>query len=185
MLLDSFFNTIESLEFQVEYAVLGGFRPVRMALYRDQTLTELVQLLKFNIQGVDDVVARVFSVLKQGEDVPGATYDIAVTAYLHCLFEVDPAAAARVGSYVLHDGGLWWAVDMALRAKAFMDSFHSELKSQVLAFTQTNVNTICLDADNMHVTRKVKKLREAPKWNTCGQSSVNLSYTTTPVTQLA
>ena len=45
MELHRYFDTIESLEFQVQFSILSGFRSVREAMSEDETLKQLIKQL--------------------------------------------------------------------------------------------------------------------------------------------
>ena len=137
MKLTELFDLIESHEFQVQYAVLGGFRSVRLAMQRDETLGRLALALRqHGAQGVDATVARVIGLLSQPDHVPGASYDIAVTAYIHCLLQVDAVATAYVADHVEQDSGLWWAVEMASRVRSLPQSVSVDQGGELSPFAE-------------------------------------------------
>lgn len=105
------FETIESLEFIVQFSVLSGFNLLLRALADDAT----VEALRLKLNGQPDacqlVSNRINQVLKKS-DVE--LYDESIAAYLFCLSKVDLPIAHKASKRILEAGGLLWAVQLAL-----------------------------------------------------------------------
>lgn len=114
MSLDKYFAEIESLEFQVQYSILSGFRSVREAMSRDCILRQLILELKGSNENLQYVVDRIAYLLAKAERRVDKPIDESVAAYLFCLSRVDLSAAHFASKMTLRMGGLWWSVQFAL-----------------------------------------------------------------------
>ncbi len=105
------FETIESLEFIVQFSVLSGFNLLLRALADDAT----VEALRLKLNGQPDacqlVSNRIDQILKKS-DVE--LYDESIAAYLFCLSKEDLPIAHKVSKRILEAGGLFWAAQIAL-----------------------------------------------------------------------
>lgn len=118
-----FYEEIESLDFQSRFMIFSGFKLVRNALSRDLAIASLINEARLNPSYIDSIGKRILFLSADNKDRPGATYDIAVAAYLYCLYQVDQHFASRMSDYVLQMGKLWWSVDLALHIKKNMEMF--------------------------------------------------------------
>jgi len=112
--LSEYFERIESLEFQVQFSVLSGFRSLREAMSRDETLQHLLVKAAKNPdmpQALLERIRRALEQIKKGAAIPG---DESIFAYLYCLLKVDIALAHKASRQILDIGGLWWSVQLSL-----------------------------------------------------------------------
>ena len=123
MELREYFRQIESAEFQSSFMIFSGFKLVRKALSRDKAIVSLINEARLNPAYIDAIGKRILFLSRENKDNPGATFDIAVAAYLSCLFETDQHFAKRMSEFVLQMGKLWWSVDLALHISRNMELF--------------------------------------------------------------
>ena len=114
MSVSDYFDKIESVAFQAEFAVLSGFRAFRKSLEHTEIIKSLIDAAFAQDGGAMDLYDRIELLLTRIEGGSGAEYDVAIAAYLFCLQSVEPALAQQLSSRVLQKGGLWWTVDLAL-----------------------------------------------------------------------
>ena len=115
MELDSYFEEIETLSFQIQFSVLSGLSSVEYALSRDETVKGLLSLLEIE-SGLAEVVCRRIRVLLPL--VPHETklsYDESIVAYLYCLNKVDLLLAHRASTLIWETEGLLWSRWKALK----------------------------------------------------------------------
>ncbi len=117
MSLSNYFTEIESEDFQSRFMIYSGFKLVRKALAREKNVASLINEMRLNSACIDEIGKRILSLCAENKDEPGAAYDIAVAAYLYCLYVTDQHFASRMSDYVLQLGKLWWSVDIALHIK--------------------------------------------------------------------
>lgn len=116
MLLDRFFQEIETIEFQIQYSICSGFNLVLSAMSEDELLRQLIDLLAHDDYKpyVGDVAERI-ELLLQAYDLDGdMPIDESVAAYLYCLWKADMTTALEASQNVLDAGGQWWSVQLAL-----------------------------------------------------------------------
>ena len=123
MELHEYFREIESTKFQSKFMIFSGFKLVRNALSRDKVIVSLINEARLNPAYIDAIGKRILFLSKENKDKPGSTFDIAVAAYLSCLFETDQHFAKRMSEFVLEMGKLWWSVDLALHISRNMELF--------------------------------------------------------------
>lgn len=123
MTLSNFYEEIESADFQSRFMIFSGFKLVRNALSRDKAIALLINEVRLNPSYIDNIGKRILFLSAENKDRPGATFDIAVAAYLYCLYKTDQHYAKRMSEYVLQMGKLWWSVDLALHIKKNMEMF--------------------------------------------------------------
>ncbi len=111
MLLARDFETIESMEFIVQFSVLSGFNSLRRAFASDETIEVLCSTLNEQPDACKLVAKRIGQVLTKS-DVE--LYDESIAAYLFCLSHADRALALKASEAILEAGGLWWSVQLAL-----------------------------------------------------------------------
>lgn len=120
MELRKYFDTIESLEFQVQFSILSGFRSVREAMSEDETLQQLIKQLNAQSSRVSELQVRINYLIGRSESATDSSVDESIAAYLFCLFKVDLAAASDASDCILDSGGLWWSVQYALYVKKYI-----------------------------------------------------------------
>lgn len=111
MLLAKDFETIESLEFIVQFSILSGFNSLRRALASDATVEALHSKLSGQPDACQSVAKRISQVLTKSNV---ELYDESIAAYLFCLSHADRALAQKASEEILEIGGLWWSVQLAL-----------------------------------------------------------------------
>ena len=123
MVLHDLFEEIESADFRSRFMIFSGFKLVRNALSRDKIIAALINEARLNPSYIDRIGKRILLLSTKNKDRPGATFDIAVAAYLYCLYHTDQHFAKRMSDFVLQTGKLWWSVDLALHIKKNMAVF--------------------------------------------------------------
>ncbi|MCE2473906.1 MAG: hypothetical protein J4G18_18805 [Anaerolineae bacterium] len=106
------FESIESLEFMVQFSVLSSFNSLRQAFAIDATVEALRSKLRGQPGACQSVAGRISQVLGKS-DVE--LYDESIAAYLYCLSHEDRALAQKASEEILESGGLWWSVQLARR----------------------------------------------------------------------
>lgn len=114
MELHEYFGTIESLEFQVQFSILSGFRSVRDAMSEDETLIQLIKYLDSHPSKVGELQTRIDHMLERIETATDISVDESIAAYMFCLLKVDLAGACDAAERILDAGSLWWSVQYAL-----------------------------------------------------------------------
>lgn len=177
MLLSDFYKVIEGADFQSRFMILSGFSLVRNALSRHPSVQKLISEIRLCPLHIDNVGKRILLLCSENKDRPGATYDIAIAAYLYCLYHSDQYFAKRMSEYVLQLGKLWWATDLALHIKKNMELFGDSSNWQ-LKFYEHATQTDDLD---WNLRDKTKRLTDNVQaivngeglCDTSGQYSVN------------
>ena len=143
MLLCKYFEEIESLEFQIQFSVVGGIEILHLAMERHPTLVALRSEIANNEDLADAVFHRIVLLLGKVETETNLSYDESIAAYLFCLFKEKPISAYRASWRILDFGGLWWSVQLALYVKDFVkqltDSINfSSTLSEPIAYTMSD-----------------------------------------------
>ena len=123
MELHDFFEDLESPEFRSKFMIFSGFKLVRKALSRDPKIVSLINEVRLKPSYALAVAKRISALYAKHVDDAGSAFDIAVAAYLYCLYKTDQHFANRMSIYVLQKGKLWWSVDLALHIKKNMEMF--------------------------------------------------------------
>ena len=150
MTLNEYMSKIESLEFQIQFSVVGGLRILRLAMSQNPTLVSLIDELRDNSSYAKRVFERIALLLRKVENETRLSLDESIAAYLFCLAEVDPVIAYRASLRILEYGGLWWSVQLAHHvkenAKQKLDNFiaSSEAFEQ---YTNTSVKSNVYEID--------------------------------------
>ena len=110
MSIANVFETIESMEFIVQFSVLSGLNSLRRALSSDATVEALHSKLSDQSDACQLVANRISHILTKS-DVE--LYDESIAAYLICLSRADRALAQKASEEILETGGLWWSVQLA------------------------------------------------------------------------
>ncbi len=180
MKLHEFFREIESTRFQSRYMLFSGFKLVRNALSKDQTLAALINETRRNHTYIDGIGTRILSLFVKHKDDPGASYDVAVAAYLFCLYRTDPLFAKKMGEHILEKGKLWWSVDLALHISRNMKPFAHLHKMHIhisdYAYPIQNSNWISQGEPkrlNSAALSSAPIVNGKYAWNISGQSPVN------------
>ena len=113
MSLNEYISKIESLEFQVQFSVVGGLGILRLAMSQHPIIVGLIDELTGNAAKSKTVYDRMGLLLKKIETETQLSYDESIAAYLYCLSKVDPPMAHKAGERILESGGLWWSVQLA------------------------------------------------------------------------
>ena len=128
MKLCDLFKEIESTRFQSRYMLFSGFKLVRKALSRDSTVGSLINEVRLNPSYASAVGERIVKLYAKHVDDAGSTFDIAVAAYLFCLYRTSQDLARVLSGYILEMGKLWWSVDLALHVRRNMELFNEPSK---------------------------------------------------------
>ena len=118
---NSIFEEIESADFQARYMIFSGFKLMRKALAREETVRLLIDEIRLNPSWSGDVSKRIHYLSASQNGRAGAAIDVAVAAYLYCLYQTDQRLAKLMSEYVLRLGKLWWSVDLALQITKNID----------------------------------------------------------------
>ena len=137
MKLHDLFSEIESTEFQSRYMLFSGFKLLRKAMSRDRNIADLINEVLLNPTYTDIVGKQVLSLFAKHKDEPGSAFDVAVAAYLYCLYRTDPLFAKKMSEYILKKGKLWWSVDLALHISRHMKPFANPFKNSISYFGDT------------------------------------------------
>ena len=114
MSLNRYFNEIESLQFQIQFSVVGGLKILQLAMGQHATLKDLISVLETDRRAAKRVFQRIRLLLEKVETETELSYDESIAAYLFCLWKTDPATAIEASKSVLEFGGQWWSVQLAL-----------------------------------------------------------------------
>ena len=89
MELHEYFDTIESLEFQVQFSILSGFRSVREAMSEDETLIQLIRHLDSQPSKVGALQTRIDHLSSERSESATVLLSMKdIAAYLFCLLKV-------------------------------------------------------------------------------------------------
>ena len=128
MKLHEYFDTIESIEFQVRFSILSGFRSVLDAMSEDEILIQLIKYLDSQPSKVGELQSRIEHLLERSETVFDISVDESIAAYMFCLLKVDLAAARDASERILQAGSLWWSVQYALYVKNYVNQITESVK---------------------------------------------------------
>ncbi len=117
MSLSNYFAEIESLEFQVQFSVISGFKILQLAMQQQPTLVKLMSEMRRDTRLAAAVSDRIKLLLKKVDSETQLSYDESIAAYLFCLAQVDLLTTYRASWHILEQGGLWWSVQLALWVK--------------------------------------------------------------------
>ena len=176
MTLGKFYEKIESADFQSRFMIFSGFKLVRNALARDKAIASLINEVRLNPSYIDNIGKRILFLSAENMDRPGASFDVAIAAYLYCLYQTDQYFAKRMSEYVLQMGKLWWSVDLALFIKKNMEMFADPRKSKFRFtgdLTQTEYTSWSPHTQPLHLNENVPFIVNGKiRWNTFGHLSV-------------
>ena len=117
MSLCKYVKEIESLEFQIQFSVIGGMEILLLAMQRHPTLVSLRSEVAEKKDIEDAVFNRIVLLLGMIESETQLSLDESIAAYLFCLFKEKPISAYRASWRILDYGGLWWSVQLAHHVK--------------------------------------------------------------------
>lgn len=176
MELHDLFEEIESPEFRARFMIFSGFKLVRNALSRDPRVALIINAVRLTPSYVDDIGKRVLFLSAENKDSPGASFDIAIAAYLYCLYQTDQFFAKRMSEYILQLGKLWWSVDLSLYIKRNMEMFADPRKWNFRFtgdLTQTEYTSWSPHTQPLRLNESVPFIVNGKKrWNTFGHLSV-------------
>jgi len=140
MELQNLFEEIESPEFRSKFMIFSGFKLVRNALSMDPIVSLLRNEVLLNRSYTLSVCERILALYTVHADDAGSTFDIAVAAYLFCLYRTNQEYAKVMSEYILEVGKLWWSVDLALHIRRNMELFAEPSKRNfnLSGFTPAN-----------------------------------------------
>ena len=138
MLLETYSYEIESLEFQIQFSVVGGLKILQMAMDRHPTLISLRSSISNNARLEEEVFGRILFLLSKVDTEAQLSYDESIAAYLFCLLAEKPFTAYRASWSILDHGGLWWSVQLA----HFIKHYNSQIIESI------DVSTVNADTDS-------------------------------------
>jgi len=155
MSLYKYAKEIESLEFQIQFSVIGGIEILQLAMERHPTLVSLRSEITNDELMTDAVFHRIVCLLERVETETKLSLDESIAAYLFCLLKEKPISAYRASWRILEFGGLWWSVQLAQFVKetsreilATLDT--SDTDSETFEFSSTNWTGFS-DADDIDI----------------------------------
>lgn len=113
MSMDEYISKFESLEFQIQFSVVGGLRILRLAMSQHPTVVGLIAELTDSAANAKTIFDRIGYLLPEVENETQLSYDESVAAYLFCLSKADLPMALKASELILETGGLWWSVQLA------------------------------------------------------------------------
>lgn len=113
MSMDEYISKFESLEFQIQFSVVGGLRILRLAMSQHPIVLGLIDELTDSAANVETVFDRIGLLIAKVESETQLSYDESIAAYLFCLSNVDLPMAHRASGLILESGGLFWSVQLA------------------------------------------------------------------------
>ena len=146
---NEYFEEIESLEFQIQFSVVGGLKILQMAMDQHPTLVKLRSAIK-GIAGLDEeVYRRILHLLSKVDRELQLSYDESIAAYLFCLSKEKPFTAYRASWSILDHGGLWWSVQLAHFLRYYDGQIIENIDaSTVNADTDSFVSAVAEDDDD-------------------------------------
>lgn len=114
MSLNEYISKFESLEFQIQFSVVGGLGILQLAMSQHPTVVGMIDELKGDPAKSKIVYDRIGFLLTEIETETQLSYDESIAAYLFCLWKEDQPMAHKASECVLETGGLWWSVQLAL-----------------------------------------------------------------------
>jgi len=115
MILDKYFDKIETLDFQVQFSVLSGLSVVELALSYDETISGLLDLLRREARYAEDLYRRIRYLLPRVSQETNLSYDESIVAYLYCLNKTDLLFAYRASTLIWDTEGLLWSRWLAFK----------------------------------------------------------------------
>ena len=160
MLLQRYFNEIESLEFQIQFSVVGGLKILQMAMERHPTLVGLRSAIIDNAGLEEDLFGRILFLLRKVDAEAQLSYDESIAAYLFCLSKEKPFTAYRASWSILDHGGLWWSGQLAHFVKHYnsqiIESIDASTVKQIPARSyRTTLKTLNTKRDSSYHISKV------------------------------
>src|SRR3972149_9531795 len=110
MNLQELFQTIESSWFAANINILSGYQIFLRALQNDETLKQLVDILRDSPHNRNRVFQRLIELLVDNPEPQYAhPHDAALAGYLYALNQVDKALAEQAFEQIERTPNLWWA----------------------------------------------------------------------------
>ena len=170
MSLCKYVREIESLEFQIQFSVIGGIEILQLAMERHPTLIALRSEIMQSEDLADTVFRRILQLLGKVETEMNLSYDESIAAYLFSLFKEKPILAYRASWRILDFGGLWWSVQLAHHVKdmtrQIFDSVDvTDSESETVAFGSIELEGL---AENQELSLDFasRNISEALLWST-------------------
>ncbi len=113
MTLNSYFEEIETLEFQIQFSVYSGIDGVRRALARHETVKGLIAELFAQPMLANKVMGRILYLVPKASFITDLSLDESIAAYLYCLQRVEPLLALRASKSIRMTGSLLWSCWLA------------------------------------------------------------------------
>ena len=136
---------IESLEFDVRFSVISGFRTVLNGFKIDETVQALIQLLRENPDNQLAVLERLNILIPDYQSDYMHTHDIPVCAYLYALYEVNSLGALEVVVHqIIEKKEFFWARKMAIK---ILEELNITTQTEIVEFQ----NIVSNDIDNYQI----------------------------------
>ena len=141
-----YLQEIESLEFQIQFVVVGGFRLLLSIISELEVVKGLLRELAQDREKAHVIYQRIIHILPKVAKDKELSYDGSIVVYLYCLSERDLSLAFLASMEILNTKGLFWSRRMAravskyYRARQIADSieFTSE-EGDPISYTLTGI----------------------------------------------
>ena len=129
MILDKYFEDIESLAFQIQFSVLSGLSIVEFALSNNGTVNDLLDLIKNDTDLAERLYFRIRFLLPRVSQQTNLSYDESIVAYLYCLHKTDLLFAYRASAliWITETEGLLWSRWLAFKIMEFVHQVEESL----------------------------------------------------------
>lgn len=115
MIMDKYFDKIETLDFQIQFSVLSGLSVVEFALSRNSIVNGLLDALHHEPDLATDLYRRIRYLLPRVAQETTLSYDESIVAYLYCLNKIDLLLAYRASAPIWDTEGLLWSRWLAFK----------------------------------------------------------------------
>ena len=112
-MLESYLRAIESIEFQIQFAVVSGFRLLLSIISDLKIVKGLLRELAHDNEKAQVIYERIIHILPKVAKDKELSYDGSIVVYLYCLSERDLSLAYLASMEILNTEGLFWSRRMA------------------------------------------------------------------------
>jgi len=114
MTMSELINQIESIQFEIRFSVLSGFKSVLSAMEIDETVGSLIQSLDGNAANQRTILERIQALIPDYKSGYMHPHDITVTAYLFALDKANGIETLNdVVDKIAELSEFWWARKLA------------------------------------------------------------------------
>ena len=118
-MLEYYLRTVETIEFQVQFVVVSGFR-LLLSIISDHLIVKgLLQELAHDREKAQLIYERIIQLLPKVSTDKESSYDGSIVVYLYCLSERDLSLAYRASLEILDTKGLFWSRRMARAVRMY------------------------------------------------------------------